>query len=122
LAYTLPKKHGLICPIGLRKRLEADRKASGGTLRAQNISYAFKHKSVEEIWYFLGGEGQVWRKLGEREKEIDLRAGFSLTIPTGAHFQFRTAGTEPLCFIIATIPPWRGAEEAVRVEDHWPTK
>ena len=28
-----------------------------------------------------------------------------LDIPTGTHFQFRSASDEPLCFVIATMPP-----------------
>ena len=43
-----------------------------------------------------------------------------MTIPTGAHFQFRTTGPEPLCFVMCTMPPWPGEQEAVRVPDHWP--
>ena len=45
--------------------------------------------------------------------------GISLTIPLGAHFQFRNEGKEPLSFIILTIPPWPGEGEAVRVADYW---
>ena len=47
--------------------------------------------------------------------------GVCLTIPPGTSFQFRNTGWEPLCFIITTMPPWPGPEEAVRVTDHWPT-
>jgi mannose-6-phosphate isomerase-like protein (cupin superfamily) len=28
-------------------------------------------------------------------------------------------GEEPLMFIIVTMPPWPGDQEAVRVDDHW---
>ncbi len=34
--------------------------------------------------------------------------------------QFRNTGDEDLCFVIVTMPPWPGAEEARRVTDHWP--
>ena len=66
------------------------------------------------------GRGQVWRKQGEREEVIDVGPGSSLSIPVGTHFQFRNTGWEPLCFVMCTMPPWPGPQEAVRVPDHWP--
>lgn len=89
------------------------------TLPSQGVSLAVRHKTVEEIWYFIQGQGQVWRKKGDREEVVDVDPSTCLTIPTGTHFQFRNTGDDPLCFIIATMPPWPGEEEAVRVQDHW---
>jgi mannose-6-phosphate isomerase-like protein (cupin superfamily) len=92
------------------------------TLPPHGISLAVKHKTVEEIWYFILGHGQVWRKQRDREEIVDVGPGICLTIPPGTHFQFRNTEKEPLCFIIATMPPWPGEEEAVRVQDHWKVK
>ena len=78
------------------------------------------HRLVEEIWYFIRGRGQVWRKLGEMEQVVDVFPGVSLTIPTGARFQFRSLADEPLEFLLTTMPPWPGDDEAYRVKDHWP--
>ena len=78
------------------------------------------HRLVEEIWYFIRGRGQVWRKLGELEEVVDVSPGVSLTIPTKAHFQFRNLADEPLEFLLTTMPPWPGEDEAYRVEDYWP--
>jgi len=75
-----------------------------------------KHRTVEEIWYFLAGRGQVWRAQGDREEVLDARPGVSLTIPLGTHFQFRNIGDVPLEFVIATTPPWPGEDEAVLLE------
>jgi len=83
-------------------------------------SLAVTHRTVEEIWYFLSGAGQVWRKQGDREETIDVRPGLALTIPLGTHFQFRNTADVPLGFVIVTMPPWPGEDEAVRVADHWP--
>ncbi len=83
------------------------------------VSLAVSHKTVEEIWYFIQGQGQVWRKQGKREETVEVRPSTCITIPTGTHFQFRNTGEEPLCFIIATMPPWPGKQEAIRVQDHW---
>ncbi len=89
------------------------------TLPPGMVSRAMAHHTVEEIWYFLQGRGQLWRKLGEQEELVDVCEGMSVTIPTGAHFQFRNTGTGPLRFVLTTMPPWPGEDEAYRVKDHW---
>ena len=80
------------------------------------VSIPVKHRTVEEIWYFLAGEGQVWRQLDEREGVLDVRPGVSLTIPLGTQFQFRNTGEVPLEFVITTTPPWPGEDEAVLLD------
>jgi mannose-6-phosphate isomerase-like protein (cupin superfamily) len=75
---------------------------------------------VEEIWYFIEGQGEVWRKIGNHEEIVRIQPAICLTIPVGTHFQFRNLGTGPLRFIIATMPPWLGAKEAVKVKGIWP--
>jgi mannose-6-phosphate isomerase-like protein (cupin superfamily) len=89
------------------------------TLPPGKVSLAVTHRTVEEIWYFLEGQGEVWRKLGAREEVVQVSPGVSLTIPLGAHFQFRNSGDTPLRFVLATVPPWPGDNEAYRVADHW---
>jgi mannose-6-phosphate isomerase-like protein (cupin superfamily) len=119
----LPIDYDVLAPDGSEIRLLGE--ISGGsfchcTLPPGETSLAVKHRSVEEIWYFLSGSGEVWRKLGEEEEVVETRVGLALTIPLGTHFQFRNVGTEPLTFVIATIPAWPGEQEAERVADHWP--
>jgi mannose-6-phosphate isomerase-like protein (cupin superfamily) len=91
-----------------------------GTLPPGRVSLAVVHRTVEEVWYITAGRGQVWRKQGVQELVVDVETGTALTIPTGAHFQFRSIGPEPLRFVMCTMPPWPGEQEAVRVPDHWP--
>lgn len=92
------------------------------TLPVGAVSIPVKHRTVEEIWYFLAGQGQVWRAQGNREQVLDARPGVSLTIPLGTHFQFRNSGDVPLEFVIATTPPWPGEDEAVLLDaGHWET-
>jgi mannose-6-phosphate isomerase-like protein (cupin superfamily) len=74
------------------------------------------------MWFVVGGRGQVWRMLDDDEVVVEAGPGTSLSIPTGTHFQFRTVGDEPFQFIMCTMPPWPGADEAVRVPDHWPVQ
>jgi mannose-6-phosphate isomerase-like protein (cupin superfamily) len=85
------------------------------------VTRAVRHRSVEELWYFLSGAGQVWRKDEGAEEITDVRPGAALTIPLGTQFQFRTMGSEPLTFVITTMPPWPGPDEAVEVPGIWPT-
>lgn len=89
------------------------------TLPPGKVSLAVAHRTVEEIWYFLEGRGEVWLKLGADEEVVQVSPGVSLTIPLGAHFQFRNSGDTPLRFVLATVPPWPGDDEAYRVADHW---
>ena len=92
------------------------------TLPAGATSKAVAHRSVEEIWYVVSGRGQVWRKLGGHDEVVDVGPGVGLTIPLGTEFQFRARGPDPLTFVLVTVPPWPGADEAVRVADHWPVR
>lgn len=89
------------------------------TLPAGAISHAVVHRTVEEIWYCLAGTGQVWRR-GPAEAEItDLVPGMCITIPVGTQFQFRAIGANELHLLIATMPPWFGAHEALAVAGYW---
>jgi mannose-6-phosphate isomerase-like protein (cupin superfamily) len=84
------------------------------------VSRAVTHRSVEEIWYVLGGRGEMWRRQGDRASVVALEPGVSVTIPLGTHFQFRAIGPGPLAAVAITMPPWPGAEEAVEVPGAWP--
>ena len=89
------------------------------SLLPRGISKTVKHKTVEELWYCLDGEGKFWRKLNDKEETVDVKPGLCFTIPVGVHFQFKNDKDIPLSFIIATIPRLPGPDEAVPVEDHW---
>lgn len=82
-------------------------------------SVAVAHRTVEEIWFFLGGRGEMWRKQGEREEIVSVEQGVCITIPLGTHFQFRSFGYEPLAALGVTMPPWPGAGEAYEVNGPW---
>ena len=80
---------------------------------------AVRHRSVEEIWYFLRGEGEMWRRSGEDEGVVAVSGGVCITIPLGTAFQFRATGEDPLVAIGATMPPWPGPGEAAIVSGPW---
>ena len=83
------------------------------------ISTAVTHKTIEEIWFFLSGRGQMWRRTEDYEEVVAVEAGVCLTIPLGTHFQFRSFGYEPLAAIGVTMPPWPGEGEDAAVEGKW---
>ncbi len=84
-----------------------------------HASQAVTHRSVAEIWYVISGEGEMWRREGDREEVIDLVPGTCLTIPLGTLFQFRSTGPESLTAIAVTMPPWPGVDEASEVDGKW---
>jgi mannose-6-phosphate isomerase-like protein (cupin superfamily) len=84
-----------------------------------STSVAVAHRTVEEIWFFLKGRGEMWRKLDDREQVVPVDVGVCITIPRGTHFQFRSFGYEPLAAIGVTMPPWPGEGESYPVEGKW---
>src|SRR5262245_50690493 len=83
-------------------------------------SRAVTHRTVEEIWFFLSGSGEMWRKqTGGPEEVVRVEHGVCVTIPLGTLFQFRCLGSEPLTAVAVTMPPWPGSGEAVTGEGKW---
>jgi mannose-6-phosphate isomerase-like protein (cupin superfamily) len=83
------------------------------------VSLAVLHKTVEELWYVLDGEGEVWRSRLCDDVPVLVRNGSSLVIPPQVPFQFRNTGTGSLKFLITTMPPWPGAHEFRSEKGFW---
>ena len=88
-------------------------------LKPNRTSKAITHRTVEEIWYFLSGHGQMWRSQNGQAAVVDVYPGVCITIPLGTHFQFRSLGDQPLAAVAVTMPPWPGDGEAVVVTGAW---
>lgn len=119
----LPDKCDYLAPDGSEIRKLPWMRGGGFAhckLPPRRTTQAVVHRYVEELWYCISGTGEIWRKLGNLNQVDTLCAGTTVTIPTGTQFQFRTTGTEPLCILISTMPPWPGPEEAVPVDGNWP--
>ena len=118
----LPEERTTTAPDGSDVRVLLEL-GSGGMAHFElgpgETSIAITHRTVEEIWFFLSGRGQMWRRQGDRSETVDVHAGVCLTIPLGTHFQFRSFGDEPLSAIGVTMPPWPGEGEAVPVAGKW---
>ncbi len=118
----LPERPDVTAPDGSDVRVLLGLK--GGTaahfeLAPGLTSQAVAHRTVEEIWYFVSGRGEMWRSQGGVEETVAVGPGVCLTIPLGTRFQFRSFGPEPLAAVGVTMPPWPGAGEAVAVEGRW---
>ena len=119
---TLGVASDAVAPDGTAVRLLAA--LPGGSfahfeLPAGAVSRAVIHRTVEEIWFFVGGRGELWRRAGDREEVVAVGQGVCVTIPLGTRFQFRAALESPLAFVAATMPPWPGESEAEVVAGKW---
>jgi mannose-6-phosphate isomerase-like protein (cupin superfamily) len=118
----LPLAHDILAPDGSEVRVLAAL-ARGSmahfTLRPGQVSRAVRHRTVEEIWYVVGGHGDIWRSLNGRSTVTDLSPGVCLTIPVGTDFQFRAATDETVSVVAVTMPPWPGQDEAIFVAGPW---
>ena len=109
-------------PDGSEIRLLADQRHAATkssmvevTLPAGQVSRPVYHRTVEEIWYILEGQGYVWRCPPDAASfpPQAVSPGDALVIPTGWRFQFAAAPEGPLRFLCHTTPPWPGGDEAV---------
>jgi mannose-6-phosphate isomerase-like protein (cupin superfamily) len=82
-------------------------------------SKAVTYKTIDEIWYFISGHGEIWRKQNNIQETVSVEPGVCLTIPKGTHFQFRSFGYFPLKMIIVSMPPWPGSDESIDVKGIW---
>jgi mannose-6-phosphate isomerase-like protein (cupin superfamily) len=82
-------------------------------------STAVAHRTVEEVWLFLAGRGELWRRLGTQEEVVPVEAGVCITIPLGTHFQFRSLGDEPLAAVGMTAPAWPITGDAYVISGKW---
>ncbi|MEM9568616.1 MAG: cupin domain-containing protein [Cyanobacteria bacterium P01_E01_bin.34] len=119
---SLPEQPDAVAPDGSNVRILLA--LQGGSmahfeLPPGDTSTAVAHRTVEEIWYILGGAGEMWRKQGELEEIVTLASGTSLTLPQGTAFQFRSIGSVPLTAVAITMPPWPGDGEAYEVKGYW---
>jgi mannose-6-phosphate isomerase-like protein (cupin superfamily) len=119
---TLAAAPDAVAPDGTAVRLLAS--LAGGSfahfeLPAGAASHAIVHRTVEEIWWFVSGRGELWRRTGEREEVVAVGPGVCATIPLGTRFQFRASAEAPLAFVAVTMPPWPGEGEAEVVEGSW---
>ena len=119
---TLPANYNYLAPDSSEIRLLPEMDCGGLShclLPPGKTSIAVRHKTVNEIWYCLSGEGEIWQSHNGVNKVMAFNAEDSFTIPLGNSFQFRNTGNVPLSILIVTMPKWPGADEAEVVEGNW---
>ena len=119
---TLPATPDVIAPDGSDVRVLLALK--GGSmahfeLASEQTSVPSANRTVDEIWYIVGGRGEMWRMKDGQEEIVLLEPSKCLTIPSNTHFQFRTLGTAPLQAVAITMPPWPGDCEPIDVDGPW---
>lgn len=111
-----------IAPDGLEVRLLA---ATGAASMAHftvppfAVGRAVAHRTVDEAWFFVAGEGKMWLANDDGETVVSVTAGTSVALPLGTRFQVRNGGSEPLTIVGVTVPPWPGEQEAIVVDGAW---
>jgi mannose-6-phosphate isomerase-like protein (cupin superfamily) len=88
----LPAQRDVVAPDGSDVRILLGLERGGMAhfeLAPGRTSKAVAHRSVEEIWYFVGGRGEM------------------------------CLGAEPLAAVAVTLPPWPGEGEAYEVRGKW---
>ena len=63
------------------------------TLEPDQASSAVVHRSVEELWFVVGGSGEMWRRAGDRSSVVALAPGTALQ-PNGLKQLLRRLGTK----------------------------
>lgn len=120
---VVPAEPTAIAPDGSAVRVLVG-VAGGGMahfeLGPHEVAVAVRHRTVDELWYFTQGRGQMWRQQGDQAEVVDVHPGTSLSIPVGTAFQFRSLGHKPLVAVAVTLPPWPGPGEAELVDGPWP--
>jgi len=120
---ALPAEPTVTAPDGSDVRVLLGRPAGGMAhfrLEAGRCAAAVTHRTVEEIWYVVEGDGELWRRdVDGREAVVALRPGLCVTIPLGTSFQFRAAADQPVAVVAITMPPWPGPDEAVAATGPW---
>ena len=74
----------VIAPDGCEVRLLAQTTRGSMahfTLGPGQVSRAVAHRTVEEVWYFLSGQGRMWRRQGTWQETVEVTAGVSAVDP-----------------------------------------
>lgn len=114
----LPGTADDLAPDGSEVRLLVEGTGGGMAhfrLMPGETSVAKQHRSVEELWCFVGGLGEMC--IGTDVTVV--AAGVAVRIPPRTRFQFRSHGTDALEAVAVTMPPWPGADEAIDADPYW---
>lgn len=84
------------------------------------VGRACRFRTIEEYWFVLSGEGELWRRSPDGQETVTrLVPGVSVDIPSGTTFQYRCTGSVPLLCVVTAMPPWPGDDEAEIMAGPW---
>jgi len=84
------------------------------------VGRAARFRTIDEYWYILSGEGEIWRRAADGQESVTrLAEGVCFDIPLGTSFQYRCSGPVPLVFICIAMPSWPGDDEAILIDGPW---
>lgn len=118
--YDVATKPSYAAPDGSLIYLLGDEESGGlaeCVLPPASATVPIHHRTVEELWYVISGDGEISRREGTLPPELTkLAAGTCIDIGQRITFQFRNIGVElPLRMLLLTMPRWPGPDEAVAV-------
>ena len=61
---------------------------------------------LDEAYFVLAGQGEIWRRAEGREAITALRPGRWVQMPAGTLFQYRAGREASLVFLVAVLPSW----------------
>jgi mannose-6-phosphate isomerase-like protein (cupin superfamily) len=89
--------------VGLPSGNASQQSVAEATVPAGGQTVEHYHRTTEEVYVFLSGEGRM--RLGDQED--DVRAGDTVVIPPGVKHKLWNAGSEPLVLLCCCAPPYR---------------
>ena len=75
---------------------------------------------LDELYYVLAGEGEIWRETDARAGVTALRPGRWVQLPAGMRFQYRANCGSSLVFLVVVLPSWRPDLFHTLPEGLWP--
>jgi mannose-6-phosphate isomerase-like protein (cupin superfamily) len=72
------------------------------TVPPQSETVEHLHRTSEEIYYFVGGEG----RMRHGDEVSSVRAGEAVVIPPGTRHKLWNPGPEPLVLLCCCAPPY----------------
>lgn len=112
----------VVAPDGLTVRplFDSDRGSLAEfRLAAGLVGRTIRHRTIEEFWHVVAGNGAVWREGINDGLPLELEPGTAFVVPPQTAFQLR-AGESDLVVIATTMPPWPGEAEVEILEGHGP--
>ena len=75
--------------------------------RAGSMAAVHHLPELDEGYFVLAGEGELWRRTEDREAVTSLKPGRWVAMPAGMKFTYRANKGTPLVFLVMVLPSWK---------------